>query len=109
MSKTDNHTAHSNLSRLTVSTLKQKHPSLYAQCVSLGVQRERERILATLPTTCSSPSDRFALDCIRNGSELTETAKANYLVLMMKAARRDNASAQTLAAIEKRLGVSNDF
>jgi len=105
MSKTDNHTAHGNLSPLTVSTLKQKHPSLYAQCVSLGVQRERERILAT---TCSSPSDRFALDCIRNGSELTETAKANYLVLMMKAARSDNASAQTLAAIEKRLGVSSD-
>lgn len=108
MSKTHNHTAHGSLSRLTVSTLKQKHPGLYAQCVSLGIQRERERILATLPTTCSTPRDRFALDCIRNGNQLTETAKANYLILMMDEARRNNASAQTLAAIEKRLGVCSD-
>ena len=53
MSKTDNRTAHSNLSRLTVSTLKQKHPSLYEQCVSLGVQRERAVSYThlTLPTS----------------------------------------------------------
>lgn len=90
---------------LSLADLKQSYPGLYAECVEQGIQKERERILAGLPSTSNNSRERFALECIRNGSDLTQTAKANYLALTMEAARKDNASAQVVAAIEKRLGV----
>lgn len=97
--------APANRGPLTLSELQQSYPGLYAECVAQGIQRERERILAALPAPSGNARERFARECIRNGSPMTETVKANYLTLTMEAARKDNASAQVVAAIEKRLGV----
>lgn len=99
-------TTPANRGPMTLDELKQSYPGLYVECIALGVNRERERILTTLPASGNSARERFALECVRDGSAMTETAKARYLVMTMEAARKDNASAQVVAAIEKRLGVS---
>lgn len=90
-----------------LAAFKQAHPGLYADCVSEGVERERARILATLPPLSANSRERFALECIRDGSPMTETIKANYLILLIEAARRDQASAEVFSVIHQRLGVDN--
>ncbi|MCG9626031.1 hypothetical protein L1D34_14415 [Vibrio mediterranei] len=92
----------------TVADLKQSYPGLYAECISLGVTQERERILATLPTTFSNDRMKFAAQCVREGAPFNETAKANYLAMTLSDAKNDNQSDQVVAAIEKRLGVRYD-
>jgi len=92
----------------SLADLKQACPGLYAECVALGVQRERQRILATLPARPTNPRERFAYDCIRDGSPLSETAKAKYFAMTMEAARKERANAQILAAIERRMGLNDE-
>lgn len=94
---------------LILAELKQSYPGLYAECVAQGTQQERERILARLPAPSRNAREQFARECIRNGAPMTDTAKANYLVLTMEEARKDNASAEVVAAIEKRLGMGNEY
>lgn len=80
--------------RLSIAVLKRNYPSLYAECVAQGVERERERLLAALLPPSRHAGERFAHECIRNGSPITETVKAHYLILAIEAARKIYVSAQ---------------
>lgn len=80
-----------------VESLKRDYPGMFAECIALGVQQERERILALLPSDTQG-REHYAIECIRKGTPLNHQVKASYRAVV------NNSSEQIFAEAKKILG-----
>lgn len=78
--------------------LKSQHPELYASVLQLGATQERDRVTAHLTMGEQSGDMQTACKAIRDGSEMTQTLTAQYLVAGMARADRANRQTETDAA-----------
>ena len=76
-------TGGSEAGNMTPEELKAEHPALFKSVVELGVEQERDRVCAHLTGGEMSGSAvsglKIALEAIRAGSDLTQTASMRYL------------------------------
>ena len=100
---------------MNISELKKNHPSLYAQCLQIGVaecvKKEREKIVALFPKHTNDPIAKYAIQCVKDGSPMGNIQKATYWSMQIAAQRRTRKQAAdaefVVAGIEKRFGVVN--
>ena len=91
---------------ISLADLKRDHPGVYAECVVIGAQQERKRILAAMPTAPGqSEWARYTHDCIKNGTPMNDLAKARHAAFAMDSARRQAASEDVAGLVLKRMGV----
>lgn len=69
--------------KMTLEELKAQHPALYQAVVELGVKQERDRVCAHLQggemSGAAAGGLKIALEAIRAGGDLTQTASMQYL------------------------------
>ena len=79
--------------KMDLNELRSQHPELYAEAVQVGVTQERDRVCAHLEMGEQSGDTKTAFGAIRDGSQMTQTLTAKYLVAGMN--RSDQATRQT--------------
>lgn len=70
----------------TIEQLRQEHPSLFAKAMQLGVDEERDRVCAHLTYGAGAKAMDVAVKAIKDGSPMTETLRAEYMVAGRNAA-----------------------
>lgn len=84
--------------KMDLNELRSQHPELYAQAVQVGVDQERDRVCAHLEMGEQSGDLTTAFGAIRDGSGMTQTLTAKYLMAGMNRADRSARQAETDAA-----------
>jgi ClpP class serine protease len=93
---------------MDLNTLKASHPGVYAEALQAGVTQERERASAHIIMGQGSGDLTTALAAVQDGSEMTPSLSATY---MMAAANRSDTQAATtddLAAASAADGAASD-
>lgn len=84
---TDNITAHSGnqieANQMDLKTLQAQHPDVYAAALEMGVNQERDRVVAHLTLAEPSRDYSIAASAIKDGDVMTETLRARYMVAGM--------------------------
>ncbi len=97
---------------MTLQDIKQHNPSLYAECIAIGINQERERVLPLIDGKARTPSEIFAVQCIKDGSAVTETIKAKHLVIQLEAhsleLKKKQDSEKVVSLVEKRYGIYHE-
>ena len=90
--------------KMDLKTLQAQHPDVYAAALELGVNQERDRVVAHL--TLAEPSCDYSLaaKAIKDGEVMTETLRAQYMVAGMNRKdldrrEQDNAAASAVDGI----------
>lgn len=78
---------------LDMKTLRASHPELCAEIESAAVAQERDRVGAHLTMGEASGDMKTALGAVRDGSPMTQTLQAQYLMAGMN--RSDRLARQT--------------
>jgi ClpP class serine protease len=69
---------------MDINQLKTEHPALFAEAVSIGTNAERERVEAHVTMGEASGDTALAIECIKNGAELSASINAKYMAAGMK-------------------------
>jgi ATP-dependent protease ClpP protease subunit len=69
---------------MDINQLKTEHPALFAEAVSIGTNAERERVEAHVTMGEASGDTALAMECIKNGAELSASINAKYMAAGMK-------------------------
>ena len=76
--------------RMDLAELKLKHPEVYAQCVTVGVDQERDRANSHIIMGKATGGTELALSAIADGLEMTATMSAKYNAELIKKTTRNN-------------------
>ena len=85
---------------MDLATLKTEHPDLYALVVKVGVDQERDRVVAHLTIGEASTDMKTAIGAIKDGSDMTMTLQAQYMTAGQNRQDVVDRDADTLAAEE---------
>lgn len=89
---------------MNIQQLRRDHPDLYAHCLEEGAQKERQRILSALPGSGRSAWERYTYDCIKDGTPMTNMAKARHSLFAIEAMRKQADSEAVVVAVERAMG-----
>ncbi len=93
--------------KITLDDLKRGNPNLYAECVAIGVQQERRRLLAAMPPGPGPTAwQRYTYSAIKNGTPMNESAKAQHLSHALATAQRKADSETVACLVLGRLGAN---
>jgi len=81
---------------MTISELREEHPGLLAEAVELGVNQERERVVAHLTMGEAAGDMELATASIKDGAEMSATVNANYLAASMKRTEFNNRAGENV-------------
>lgn len=96
-----------NTKNMTLEELKANHPNIYSAVfelgVSAGVDKERDRVKAHVIMGDANGAHELACKAIKEGSEMSETLKAEYAVAGMTSKQLDAqaSDSQDMAAADK--------
>ncbi len=88
-------TVKTELPKMNLNQLRAEHPEVYAEAVQLGTTQERDRVGAHLTMGQGSGAIDDAIKACMDGSEMTATLQAKYMM-----AGRDNADVSARAGDE---------
>lgn len=100
------------MKKLTLENLRTNNPDLYAQCVNQGfedgVKQERARCISKLPTYVNDKAAKYAIQCVKDGSQMGNSQKAKYMCIQLNACRKENESEQVVSFLERKFGAVDD-
>ena len=83
---------HGTIAAMDLETLRQSHPELYAECVGIGISKERSRASAHLTLAEASGEMSASVGHITSGLPVADDAvQASHLAAAIKIARQSNA------------------
>lgn len=85
--------------KMDLNEFKATYPNVYADAVSIGAKSERERVSAHVILGEASGDTKYALECIKEGTELTPTVNAHHVAAGIKLSQISARASEEIPAV----------